>query len=140
MYIWDVIRVTAVYAFIIALTVIVQSIANFLMKTFNNFLITKDFPLRGTLLVLILLYIIIIAILIDIFIWTTFLILSDLIIEFDDAFSFATDCFTTLGSTLILPDPWEFIGPVIALNGILVIAFAGACLYNILYPTPESGP
>lgn len=121
------------YLVLIGLTVIVQSIANRLMKSFSYFVETKNFPAKGTIFMLVLIYIVIFAILIDILIWTAFIMISGVLPYFWDAFTFATDCFTTLGTIGSLEPPWEYLGPVIAVNGIVIIAFAGSCLYSILY-------
>lgn len=44
--------------------------------------------------------------------------------NFHTAFTQSLDYFTILGTDEPLPEPWEYLGPMIALNGIVIIAFA----------------
>lgn len=129
----DLVRLTTIYLGVIGLTVIVQSAANRLMKTTADFFEEKDFPQKLTILMVSLMYIQIIAILIDISIWAFILLIIGIYTEWWDAFTFATDSFSTLGNSGNVEPPWEYIGPVMAINGIVIIAFGVSCLYSILY-------
>lgn len=73
------------------------------------------------------------AILVDIIIWSIVLMLAGLFTEYWDAFTFATDSFSTLGNEDNIEPPWEFVGPIIAVNGIVIIAFGISFIYSILY-------
>lgn len=128
-----VIRLSLVFIFVITLTIIVQSVANRIMKWISDSFQCSDFPQRLTILMIVLLYIVFAAILIDIFIWTAVALIAGLFTDFLQAFSFAAFNFTTTGTDITLQPPWEFLGSVIAINGIIIIAFAGASMFGLLY-------
>jgi hypothetical protein len=137
--VWATLRIGIPYLIIIGLTVIVQSLANGLMKITSDFFETKCFPLKITVIMVIVIYILVLAVLFNILIWTLFLMLWDILPYFWDAFTFATDSFTTLGNGGLLESPYEFLGPVIAVNGIIIVAFGVSCLYTILYKDSVPG-
>lgn len=122
-----------VYLLIIGLIVFVQVAANRIMKNISDFFDPREFPLKGPIFMLLLIYILVIAIVIDILIWTAVVMIAGIFTNFWEAFTFATDSFTTLGGEETIPPPWEYIGPVISVTGIVIIAFGGSCLYSILY-------
>lgn len=127
------IRLGFIYLFIITLTIIVQSVANKLMKILSNALDNVEFPFKFTITMILLLYIVFAALLIDVLIWTTVVMIAGLFNDFLDAFTFSADNFTTLGVGENIAPPWEFVGPVMSLNGIVIIAFAGSAVYDTLY-------
>lgn len=127
------IRLGFTYLFIITLTIIVQSIANRIMKSIADSLEWVHFPQKLTILMILLLYVLFFAILIDILIWTAVVMIAGLFTDFLEAFAFATDNFTTLGGNGTIEPPWEYVGPVMSVNGIVIIAFGVSCMYSILY-------
>lgn len=127
------IRLGLTYLAIIGLTIVVQAIANRAMKSTADFFENKDFPQKTAILMILLLYILFLAILVDIIIWSIVLMLAGIFHVYWDAFTFATDSFSTLGNGGNIEPPWEFVGPVIAVNGIVIIAFGVSCMYSILY-------
>ena len=129
----NIIVFTLVYLTIIGLTIIIQVFANWLMRSTADFFQCKKFPFRNGVLLLILMYIQIFAIIADILIWSAVVMWAGIFTDFIDAFTFATDSFTTLGNGGNIASPWEYIGPVMAVNGIVVIAFAVTSLYDILH-------
>lgn len=127
------IRLGLTYLVIIGLTIVVQAIANRAMKSTADFFENKDFPQKIAILMIILLYIVFSAILVDIIIWSIVLMLAGIFTDYWDAFTFATDSFSTLGNGGNIAPPWEFVSPVIAVNGIVIIAFSVSSMYSILY-------
>jgi hypothetical protein len=103
------------------------------MKWISDSFVGSDFPQRLTILMILLLYIVFAAILIDIFIWTAVILVAGLFTDFLQAFSFAAFNFTTTGTDVVLAPPWEYLGGVIAVNGIVIIAFAGAAMFGLMY-------
>lgn len=124
-----------IYLGIIGVTIIFQSIANKLMRWIADFFENKKFPLKVTILTLIIIYIEFVVILVDIIFWSGILMTIGVFNNYLEAFIFATDAFSTLGNGGNLEPPWEFLAPVMAVNGIVMIAFGGACMYSILYGT-----
>lgn len=51
---------------------------------------------------------------------------------FRESLGFALDSFSTLGSSEVLPQPWGFLGPIIAIIGISTIAFITGNAFNIV--------
>lgn len=131
--IFNTIRLGFIYTFIITLTIIVQAIANRIMKWTADALQRVEFPQKLAVTMIVLLYIVFVGILIDILIWTAVIMVLGLINDFLSAFSFATSNFTTNGGNGTFDSPWEFIGPVMSVNGIVIIAFAISSMYDILY-------
>lgn len=127
------IRLGFIYLFIITTTIIVQSAANKLMKILSDSLDKVEFPFKFTITMILLLYIIFAALLIDVLIWTAVVMFAGIFTDFLEAFTFAADNFTTLGAVENIESPWEFVGPVISLNGIVIIAFAVSAMYDALY-------
>lgn len=125
------IRLGLIYLIIITATIIVQSIANWLMRITANALQPRLIPWKLTITMIVLLYIVFLAIFIDILIWTAVLLAAGVFTDFLLAFTFATDNFTTLGGEDTVEAPWEFVGPVMSLNGIIIIAFAVSSMYDI---------
>jgi len=129
------IRIGLGFLLIITITIIVQSIANRIMKSLSDSLDWVYFPQKLTILMILLLYILFIAILIDLLVWTAALMAVGLFTDFLTAFAFSTNNFTTLGggAGVSLGPPYEFVGPVMSINGIVMIAFGVSCMYSILY-------
>jgi len=117
---------------VIGLTVLVQAAANKFMQYVEHFIKRRDFFMKETVSILLLIWIVILAILVDVIVWSVVLLILGI---FDDAFTFATDSFTTLGgnNNIIIESPYQYIGPVISANGIVLIAFAGSYFYDLLY-------
>lgn len=131
--IFNAIRLGFIYTFIITLTIIVQAIANRIMEWTADALDRVDFPQKRAVTMIVLLYIVFVAILIDILIWTAVIMVLGLIDDFLSAFSFATSNFTTNGGNGSFDPPWEFIGPVMSVNGIVIIAFSISRMYDVFY-------
>lgn len=131
------VRLGFTYLFVITLTIIVQSIANKLMRLLADALWPTKFVFKSTITMILLLYIVFSALLIDTLIWTAFIMFSGVFTDFITAFTFSVDNFTTLGGDDPLESPWEYLGPVISLNGIVIIAFAVSAMYDALYKAPD---
>jgi len=93
-----------------------------------------NFQFQITLLMIVLLYITIIALVIDVALWAITIMLLGIFPNFKSAFIYSMDSFSTLGGNQEVPEPWELLGPMIGLDGIVIIAFAVSFMYGIMYP------
>lgn len=126
------IRLGLIYIIIITATIVVHSIANWLMRITADALQPRLLPWKLTITMIVLLYIVFLAIFIDILIWTAVVLAAGIFDDFLEAFTFATNNFTTLGGDSDpIESPWEFVGPVMSLNGIVIIALAVSAMYDI---------
>ncbi len=132
------IRIGLIYIFIITVTVLLQCFANYIMYELAKYMWKVCLPFKSTVIAVTLLYIVFLTILIDILIWTLVIMSAGMFTDFLDAFSFVTDNFTTLGGDDPLREPWEYVGPVMSINGIVIIAFAGAAMYDALYKSRDT--
>jgi polyferredoxin len=59
----------------------------------------------------------------------------------DDAFYFAFVNYTTLGYGDVLPEPrWRLLGPMAAMNGILLFGWSTAVIYDVLRNIAQNQP
>lgn len=59
--------------------------------------------------------------------------------DFHDCFRYTVDSFSTLGTSDELPRPWSLLSPMIAIIGIICIAFASSACYSIVSSNIQSG-
>ena len=77
--------------------------------------------------------------LVEIIIWAVTYALVDAVPERVDAFYFAFVNYTTLGYGDILPIPnWRILGPMAAMNGILLFGWSTAVIYDVLRTSAHS--
>jgi hypothetical protein len=70
---------------------------------------------------------------IEVTIWASTYVLTDAVKDDADALYFAFVNYTTLGYGDIVPiNPWRILGPVAAMNGILLFGWSTAVIYEIL--------
>jgi Ion channel len=71
--------------------------------------------------------------LIEILIWGLVYVALDVVPEQTDAYYFAFVNYTTLGYGDILPVPyWRLLGPMAAMNGVLLFGWSSAVIYDVL--------
>ena len=72
----------------------------------------------------------------EIAIWSLAYALVDVVPEGKDAFYFAFVNFTTLGYGVIVPSPrWRLLGPMTAMNGVLLFGWSTAVIFEVLRTT-----
>lgn len=120
-----------IYFTLITTTIVIQAFSNKIMDSVSSIL--RDKYSTRTVLLVLLLYITFLTLLIDILLWASVIYLLGIYGEFRLAMAYAIDSFSTLGGKN-LPPPWELLGPTIALNGIVIIAFGATYMFSTLYP------
>jgi hypothetical protein len=79
--------------------------------------------------------------LIEIAIWGTVYVALDVVPQKDDAYYFAFVNYTTLGYGDIVPVPyWRALGPMAAMNGILLFGWSAAVIVDVLRTVAQSDP
>lgn len=120
------------YFILIIITVIVQSIINSLMEYSFILLSPLHILFINTFILITLTIILFFGLIVDILIWASVLNFLGVFPNFQQSVTQCMDFFTTLGVTEILPSPWQLLGPIIALNGIVIIAFSVSFMFNLI--------
>ena len=77
--------------------------------------------------------VLVLAHLIEIGIWALFYVALEVAPKQVDAFYFAFVNYTTLGYGDILPaEPWRLLGPITAMNGVLLFGWSTAVIFDVL--------
>lgn len=124
---------------IIIATIVVQNISNSLMWHTAKYLSSNYHQYNPSILLSVIIVIALLTLLVDIFIWALFLIFIGLFTNLTESLIFSFDNFTTLGALEPFESPWTYIGPLIALNGIVIVACAVSSAFyvagSIKHPT-----
>lgn len=121
------------YAILIIITVIVQCIVNIILQFTANYIRQKNIPQKAAVILAALMYITILSLLFDVLLWAIVLMYFQVFEDFNISFTRCLNYFTTLGAGVPLPRKWELLGPIMSLNGIIIIAFAGSYMFGIAY-------
>jgi hypothetical protein len=71
--------------------------------------------------------------LLELFAWAAALVYSGLIPDWRMAGFFAGNTYTTIGyGTLILPDGWKMLTPIIAISGLFTFGWSGSVLVDLV--------
>ena len=74
----------------------------------------------------------------EVFVWAGAYMLVDAVAEGTDAFDFAFVNYTTLGYGDVTPvKEWRLLGPITAMNGVLLFGWSTAVLFEVLRKTIE---
>ena len=74
----------------------------------------------------------------EVFVWSRAYLLVDAVAEGTDAFDFAFVNYTTLGYGDVTPvKEWRLLGPITAMNGVLLFGWSTAVLFEVLRKTIE---
>jgi len=66
-------------------------------------------------------------------VWTTVLVRSHLVTNWSDAGFFAANTYTTLGyGSVILPQHWKMLAPIMAISGMFTFGWTGSVLVDIV--------
>jgi RsiW-degrading membrane proteinase PrsW (M82 family) len=68
----------------------------------------------------------------EIGVWTVFYIVAEVVPERVHPFEFAFENYTALGYGDFVPADWRLIGPITALNGLLLIGWSVAIIFEVL--------
>jgi hypothetical protein len=69
----------------------------------------------------------------EIGVWAVFLIIADVSAENISAFEFAFENYVALGyGDVVAADGWRLIGPIMALNGLLLIGWSVAIIFEVM--------
>lgn len=118
-----------IYFSVITATIAIQAISNIMADAIAK----KFFGINHIAFVVILTYLTFFTILIDICLWSLVTVWLGVFEDFREAFAFVVDSFSTLGGGY-LGQPWQYLGPAIAINGIIMIAFAASYMFATIYP------
>lgn len=118
---------------IILLTILIQSLINYIAQHVLDNINFTDIKFKKTTSITLIFLLLFAGLIIDTIIWATYLYTIKVFDDFEYAFVRALDCFTTLGSNGGLPEPWNYLGPIMALNGFLIISFAGCYFFGLIY-------
>ncbi len=93
--------------------------------------------------------------LVETVIWTSVLVWGHLVHSWRDAAYFVANTYTTLGyGTVLLPEPWKMLCPMMAISGLFTFGWTGSVLVDVVgrvsrlrdlaeergVPAPPSGP
>lgn len=82
--------------------------------------------------------VLIVAHTLEVFVWSRAYMLVDAVAEGTDAFDFAFVNYTTLGYGDVTPEKgWRLLGPIAAMNGVLMFGWSTAVLFEVLRKTVE---
>jgi hypothetical protein len=84
-------------------------------------------------------WIIVIAHLLEVGVWASFLYLCDAFSNTSDAYYFALLQYTTVGSDLTLPVRWRLLGGMIPLGGLLTFAWSTAVMLTLAQRVQDEG-
>jgi polyferredoxin len=80
--------------------------------------------------------VLIVAHTLEVFVWSLAYMLVDAVAEGTDAFDFAFVNYTTLGYGDVTPEKgWRLLGPIAAMNGVLLFGWSTAVLFEVLRKT-----
>ena len=80
--------------------------------------------------------VLIVAHTLEVFVWSRAYMLVDAVAEGTDAFDFAFVNYTTLGYGDVTPvKEWRLLGPITAMNGVLLFGWSTAVLFEVLRKT-----
>ena len=130
---WKILGVVFFSFLIIAFTSMIQIIATGLILEIAAKAISKNYSVVKFFFIFVLMVLIgVLALLSEILIWSFVVFWTGNFTEWSQAVSFTADKFTTLGSMGPMPQPWALLGPIIAINGIIMFAIMAGSLIVVL--------
>ena len=118
-----------VYLLMIGLTIFIQAVVNYAIH-YVALLLQEQVIIQ----MIVIIYLILIGFIIDFLLWAQLLIMIGIFDDFWNSLFFVSSAFT-VSHSIDVPEDYEFVYPALALNGVLLIAFAGAYLFTIVYET-----
>jgi len=86
-----------------------------------------DLLMSGTVFALLALH------LVEVFVWAASLVYSGLVPDWRSAGFFVGNTYTTIGyGSLILPDGWKMLAPIIAISGLFTFGWSGSVLVDLI--------
>jgi len=122
-----------IYIILITITILIQSIISYFITNISFYIKSKNIPFNKTIVLVLVMYIVFIALFIDVIIWAVILVFIGIFDSFSYALAQCLDYFTTLGTGDPLPSPYKLLGPIMALNGFIIISFSVAYIFYVLH-------